>query len=128
MRTLFFSLNRRSEVLRRVFPSAASYFVCVHVPDACNPQSYHSHRADVLCICPSPDGRSVFASGVDPKVLQFDLVEPDDPTTWVKGRSLQKHTHDVRALAVLGGDLVSGGQHYWCFINFSLIYFHNFSL
>nr|CAB3231310.1 cirhin-like [Phallusia mammillata] len=72
-------------------------------------QSFQVHRADVLSLCSHPDERSVYASGVDPRVIQFSLVPDEDRMSWVKGNMKLKHTHDVRALAVVRDKLVSGG-------------------
>ncbi|XP_076814347.1 U3 small nucleolar RNA-associated protein 4 homolog [Clavelina lepadiformis] len=72
-------------------------------------QSHRAHRADVLCLCSTKDEKCVYAAGVDPRVIAFNLVQEDDVPTWVKGRYMQKHTHDVRALAIIENRIVSGG-------------------
>nr|XP_039269150.1 U3 small nucleolar RNA-associated protein 4 homolog [Styela clava] len=82
-------------------------------------KSFQNHRADVLSLCVSHDEKVVYASGVDSRVLAINcssaMVGEDDPSSattvdsWVLGATLQKHTHDVRALAIVGNYLVSGG-------------------
>lgn len=89
-------------------------------------QSFQNHRADILSLCVSPDEKVVYAAGVDPRVMAMNCssvmleqdvtenggdIQPMVSTVdeWVKGATLQKHTHDVRALAMVGGYLVSGG-------------------
>nr|XP_002128329.1 U3 small nucleolar RNA-associated protein 4 homolog [Ciona intestinalis] len=72
-------------------------------------QSLHVHRADVLTLCRGTTESSIYAAGVDPRVLSFKLTNSEDPTSWVKGPMLQKHTHDVRSLALVNDLIVSGG-------------------
>lgn len=36
--------------------------------------SFSEHKADVLCLASSADGMHVYASGVDSKVVRFDLL------------------------------------------------------
>ncbi|KAL5518589.1 UTP4 [Sanghuangporus vaninii] len=74
--------------------------------------SFPAHGADVLCMTISPDGQSVFTSGVDQKVCLFTHVKVSDTdkpgknashkskARWVQSTSKRMHSHDVRALAV----------------------------
>ncbi|KAL5535151.1 UTP4 [Sanghuangporus sanghuang] len=74
--------------------------------------SFPAHGADVLCMAISPDGQSVFTSGVDQKVCLFTHVKVSDTdkagknaghkskARWVQSTSKRMHSHDVRALAV----------------------------
>eukprot|EP00775_Hariotina_reticulata_P001961 gene1961-2288_t len=58
---------------------------------------------DVLALAASPDGSTVWASGVDPRVALFHLV-PDKVTgglRWLFLDQRSPHSHDVRCLAVL---------------------------
>lgn len=77
------------------------------------------HDADVLALAASPDGSTVFASGIDSKVAQFVKVESkagaDGAAQWAYLDSKRPHTHDVRALAVLAREgeeplMVSAGN------------------
>ncbi|WIA12120.1 hypothetical protein OEZ85_012193 [Tetradesmus obliquus] len=64
---------------------------------------HQQFAADVLALAASPDGASVWASGVDPRVALFHLV-PDKATGaphWVFLDRKQPHTHDVRSLTPL---------------------------
>ncbi|KLO20437.1 WD40 repeat-like protein [Schizopora paradoxa] len=69
--------------------------------------SFPAHGADVLCLAISPDGSSVFTSGVDQKVCQFSLVKNSGlnnnsraSTRWISSTAKRMHSHDVRALAI----------------------------
>lgn len=35
---------------------------------------FHQHAADVLAVAASPDGRAVYAAGVDPRIAVFQLL------------------------------------------------------
>ncbi|KAF5826564.1 WD40-repeat-containing domain protein [Dunaliella salina] len=98
---------------------------------------FTQHRADILAVVSAPDGESIFASGVDPAVVQFRHTQGDVPNTlssktpaeqqgstkasgsngggqWVYTHHKRPHSHDVRAMDVvrLGGGravLLSGG-------------------
>ncbi|KAH9456507.1 hypothetical protein MJO29_006536 [Puccinia striiformis f. sp. tritici] len=72
-------------------------------------QTIRAHRADILCIVPSPDGRSVFTSGVDQKTCQLTLnIQQHNPknnnsisqSRWLLSTSRRLHSHDVRALEI----------------------------
>eukprot|EP00941_MAST-03F_sp_MAST-3F-sp1_P001741 g1741.t1 len=72
-------------------------------------------EGDVLTLAASPDNKSVFASGVDSKIVLFrHISEKSSGSKWVKSASRRVHTHDVYSLAVkqIAKDrtvLVSGG-------------------
>ncbi|KAF9014951.1 WD40-repeat-containing domain protein [Cyathus striatus] len=65
-------------------------------------QSFQAHGADVLCLTISPEGNTIYTSGVDQKAVQFSLVKTASPPTtkWAQTGSKRMHSHDVRALAV----------------------------
>ncbi|EIN13583.1 WD40 repeat-like protein [Punctularia strigosozonata HHB-11173 SS5] len=71
-------------------------------------QSFPAHGADVLCMAISPEGSTVYTSGVDQKIAQFSLVRTastgssflHQPQKWVHTVSRRLHSHDVRALAI----------------------------
>ncbi|XP_013420051.1 U3 small nucleolar RNA-associated protein 4 homolog [Lingula anatina] len=75
-------------------------------------KSYQSHKADVLSVCASQDGTSVFASGVDPALAQFEYTAAQansDWKMWVRSSVRNQHTHDVRAVTIAGDSVISGG-------------------
>ena len=53
---------------------------------------------------------TIYASGVDNKVISIRKLPPNSKDRWVLSKKMRDHTHDVRALA-LGpqGLLVTGG-------------------
>ncbi|GAB4822285.1 hypothetical protein N2152v2_009331 [Parachlorella kessleri] len=78
---------------------------------------FTQHVADVLRLAASPDGRTVFAAGVDPQMALFQLVKGGEgPPQWTYLSSKRLHTHDVRAMCVLHGKhtaeplLLTGGN------------------
>lgn len=75
-------------------------------------KSYTSHKADVFCLCVDKAETSVLSSGVDSTVVQFEFIstqKDSDWRMWVKSLSHFRHTHDVRALALVNDHIVSGG-------------------
>ncbi|KAK2164344.1 hypothetical protein LSH36_65g04031 [Paralvinella palmiformis] len=75
-------------------------------------KSFRSHRADVLCLCVNEEGNSVFSSGVDPNLVQFEYIASNpssDWKMWVRSTVRTQHTHDVRALVLSENKLISGG-------------------
>ena len=83
--------------------------------------SFQAHGADVLCMTIGPvirlfflsfsqslkylefqDGKFLYTSGVDQKIVQFSLVKTaTSPTSnWTQTASKRMHSHDVRALAI----------------------------
>ena len=57
------------------------------------------------------DESSLYASGVDTKVIQFKRVKNDDNgVTWIQCQGVRAHSHDVKSLTVINNNcLVSGG-------------------
>ncbi|KAI6134122.1 WD40 repeat-like protein [Pisolithus thermaeus] len=66
--------------------------------------SFSAHAADVLCLTIGPEGSTVFTSGVDQKIVQFNYVsgasEVSSSGKWVQSASRRVHSHDVRSLAM----------------------------
>ncbi|KAF9647486.1 WD40 repeat-like protein [Thelephora ganbajun] len=65
--------------------------------------TFQAHGADVLCLCTSPEGNTVYSSGVDQKIVQFTNVGgPASPSKsrWIQASSRRMHSHDVRSLAI----------------------------
>ncbi|KAH7616913.1 putative WD repeat-containing protein PCN [Nannochloris sp. 'desiccata'] len=71
---------------------------------------FTQHHADVLQLAASPDGNTVFAAGVDPKIAVFQKINGGNggggglisarKSEWVYLSSKRPHTHDVRAMCV----------------------------
>ncbi|XP_028410149.1 U3 small nucleolar RNA-associated protein 4 homolog [Dendronephthya gigantea] len=77
-------------------------------------KSFNVHTADVLAVCVNQQEDTVYASGVDNKLVQFRLVTDEEGSkTWSRSISTRAHTHDIRALAMIESVdqpfLVSGG-------------------
>ena len=76
-------------------------------------QSFKQHEADVLVTLVSRDAQTIFASGVDNKVIQLKKIAANEEgghDSWILAGRAREHTHDVRALALSSNDvLVSGG-------------------
>jgi len=72
--------------------------------------SFAEHEADVLAIAVNEGEDTIYASGVDNKIISIRKVSPTGKERWVLSKKARDHTHDVRALA-LGpqGLLVTGG-------------------
>ena len=73
-----------------------------------------AHQADALCLATSADGKRVYSSGVDRRVVEIKFVSlKDTQPTWVLSSFKRYHTHDVRALLYLEEKpfdcLISGG-------------------
>ncbi|XP_071823607.1 U3 small nucleolar RNA-associated protein 4 homolog isoform X3 [Apostichopus japonicus] len=75
-------------------------------------QSFNSHRAGIFALCVSPNERSVYTAGADPRIVTFSLASTNDRNNreeWTKAWSSHHHFHDVKALSVVDDLLVSGG-------------------
>ena len=72
--------------------------------------SFAEHEADVLAIGVNEGEDTIYASGVDNKVISIRKVGTGNKDRWVLSKKMRDHTHDVRALA-LGpqGLMVTGG-------------------
>ena len=70
--------------------------------------AHRQHKADVLALAATPDGRAVFASGVDSRIAVFeraadgsgDASAGSETYKWTFTGAKRPHTHDVRALAM----------------------------
>lgn len=63
----------------------------------------------MLTLCANTRGNKVYASGIDPHVVEFACVNVDGQSTWVKGQKLITHSHDVKSIAVTDNMVISGG-------------------
>lgn len=73
-------------------------------------ESYQSHRADILSVVVSDDGRTLYCAGVDPNIVSYVKVNvKGGHEKWVKSIERKIHDHDVRALMLVGDKVYSGG-------------------
>ncbi|OMJ92885.1 hypothetical protein SteCoe_4217 [Stentor coeruleus] len=66
-------------------------------------QQVKTHEADILCLFSTEE--EVYASGVDSKVVRCSLHNNE----WLITGKARGQSHDVRALAQVNGNLISGG-------------------
>ena len=59
-------------------------------------------------MCLGEDETTVYAAGVDPKVIEFAHVSAKN-SVWKMTRQMQRHSHDIRAIGLTGGKIFSGG-------------------
>ncbi|XP_029647600.2 LOW QUALITY PROTEIN: U3 small nucleolar RNA-associated protein 4 homolog [Octopus sinensis] len=91
--------------------------------------SFFSHRADILCLAVSEDEKTVVCSGVDPKLIWFELLSEEmdglpakklkgkfgaalaarGQSKWVQSFAKSFQSHDVNSLVFIEDELVSGG-------------------
>ena len=99
-------------------------------------QNVATHEADVLCLAAADDGSVVFASGIDSKVVQLTPLYEGGAdgssavgaparrvSRWLITAANRAHTHDVRALALCGSDLLLSGGVDTQLITYTLSHF-----
>lgn len=90
---------------------------CTQFWDSCTGtllQKFNSHEADVLALAASEDGRTIYSSGIDSKIVKFSLVEMEGFNKWDKSIYHRPCDHDIRALAIYHGKdqyIVAAGVH-----------------
>ncbi|XP_055687780.1 U3 small nucleolar RNA-associated protein 4 homolog [Lutzomyia longipalpis] len=76
-------------------------------------ECYQAQKADALCLAINEDATKIFISGTEPVIRSYTLtsMKKDNHvvTKWVKSVEKHLHTHDVKALALNGNNLFSGG-------------------
>ena len=73
-------------------------------------ESFNQHEADVLTLVANKAENTVYASGVDNKVVQLKRLRSDPKRRWVMAGRARDHTHDVRSIALgPNHELVTGG-------------------
>jgi len=77
-------------------------------------QEFPSHDADVVALAVSPNGKIVFASGVDHKIVAFENLDDINRNEkgfneWVQTSMKRPHTHDVKCLEMVRNSKVPGG-------------------
>ena len=73
---------------------------------------FNCHRADILSIAVNAAETQVYAAGIDPVLIQFELspvTASNDWMVWQRGTVRAHHTHDVRAVVMMGNLVISGG-------------------
>lgn len=76
-------------------------------------QMFSCHRADILSLTVNADETQVYAAGIDPVVVQFELSPVSSSSDWMVWQRCTvraHHTHDVRAMAMINGFVISGGN------------------
>ena len=72
-------------------------------------QSFQLHLADVLTLAVNEDEDTIYASGVDHKLVRLQKVK-GKKGMWVKTGEVRQHSHDVRSIALSKtGVIASGG-------------------
>ena len=72
-------------------------------------QSFQLHLADVLTLAVNEEEDTIYASGVDHKLVRLQKVK-DKKGTWVKTGEVRQHSHDIRSIALSKtGVIASGG-------------------
>lgn len=85
-------------------------------------ESLETHKADILTMCLSDDQQSFYCAGVDPNISHFARIKVKKGESgyvykWVRSVHRKIHDHDVRALTLCEGKVVSGGVD--CYLNIS---------
>ena len=76
-------------------------------------QAFHNHRADVLALAVSEGEDAIFSAGADCQVSMFARLAgaaEGGGAAWSFVDKKRPHSHDVKALALTGGVLFSGGN------------------
>ena len=72
-------------------------------------QSFNLHLADILTLAVSRDENTIYASGIDHKIVKIQKVRSKGGT-WVNAADMRPNTHDVKAISLSKtGLLASGG-------------------
>ena len=76
-------------------------------------QAFHNHRADVHALAVSEGEDAIFSAGADCQVSMFARIAgaaEGGGAAWSFVDKKRPHSHDVKALALAGGVLFSGGN------------------
>ncbi|KAJ1031852.1 hypothetical protein NDA13_002238 [Ustilago tritici] len=61
----------------------------------------HAASSDVLALCVSPDGKTIYSAGVDQRVAEYTKIDTSNGRgRWIHIASRRLHAHDIRALAL----------------------------
>jgi len=71
-------------------------------------QSFQLHLADMLTLAVNEEEDTIYASGVDHKVVRLQKVKSKQ-NNWVKSGEVRQHTHDVRSIALSNTGLMASG-------------------
>ncbi|KAI9690604.1 MAG: U3 small nucleolar RNA-associated protein [Bogoriella megaspora] len=72
-------------------------------------QRVTGHKADILALAVTPDGRSIFSGGTD---IQTVVYRKDERGRWAKSYNERLHSHEIKSLATFQGrgmDVVASG-------------------
>ena len=74
-------------------------------------QSFKSHEADVLAICVSENEDTVYSSGIDSRMIEFQLsnIEGSDFGEWRQTKRIRMVDHDIRSIAMSKDHVIAGG-------------------
>lgn len=71
-------------------------------------QSFQLHLADVLTLAVSEEEGTIYASGVDHKLVRLQKLK-DKKGAWVKTAEVRQHSHDVRSIALSKAGIIASG-------------------
>ena len=71
-------------------------------------QSFQLHLADVLTLAVSEEEDTIYASGVDHKLVRLQKLK-DKKGAWVKTAEVRQHSHDVRSIALSKAGIIASG-------------------
>ena len=63
-------------------------------------QSFKAHKADAMCMVIGPEGKTVYSSGPDQRLVQITRVANNKGHSWAMTANRRAHSHDVRALSI----------------------------
>jgi len=75
---------------------------------------FSCHRADIFSIAVNDDENQVYAAGIDPVLIQFELTPVNassDWLVWQRASVRAHHTHDVRAVVMMNNFVITGGMN-----------------
>ena len=70
-------------------------------------QSFQLHLADVLTLAVNEEEDTIYASGVDHKLVRLQKLK--DKGGWVKTAEVRQHSHDVRSIALSKAGIIASG-------------------
>ena len=71
-------------------------------------QSFQLHLADVLTLAVNEEEDTIYASGVDHKLVRLQKLK-DKKGAWVKTAEVRQHSHDVRSIALSKAGIIASG-------------------
>ena len=71
-------------------------------------QSFQLHLADVLTLAVNEEEDTIYASGVDHKLVRLQKLK-DKKGGWVKTAEVRQHSHDIRSIALSKTGIIASG-------------------